>query len=53
MNVTSVLLSACSACVHPCKQEIATVMRQRLNPIFIILNNGTYAVEEVRQLLHP
>lgn len=23
-------------------------MRQRLNPIFIILNNGTYAVEEVR-----
>ena len=29
-------------------QEIATVMRQQLNPIFIILNNGTYAVEEVR-----
>jgi hypothetical protein len=27
-------------------------MRQRLNPIFIILNNGTYAVEEVRKLLH-
>lgn len=29
-------------------QEIATVMRQHLNPIFVILNNGTYAVEEVR-----
>ena len=28
-------------------------MRQRLNPIFIILNNGTYAVEEVRMSLHP
>lgn len=28
-------------------------MRQRLNPIFIILNNGTYAVEEVCQLLPP
>lgn len=34
------------------EQEIATVMRQRLNPIFIILNNGTYAVEEVCKLLH-
>ena len=28
-------------------------MRQRLNPIFIVLNNGTYAVEEVHRLLHP
>lgn len=25
------------------------MMRQRLNPIFIILNNGTYAVEEVNE----
>lgn len=29
-------------------QEIATIMRQKLNPIFILLNNGSYAVEEVR-----
>jgi hypothetical protein len=35
------------------EQEIATVMRQRLNPIFIILNNGSYAVEEVCKLQQP
>lgn len=28
-------------------QEISTMMRQRLNPVIIILNNGTYAVEEM------